>query len=170
MMQAKGYSEKDVLAADVQKAYAERIGRMGGGAAGGSGSGGIASDLIGMMAGMKMAGNLFDKMDGAMFPSAGDPPKAESGVPASGETWACTCGETANTKKFCMNCGRPKPEAKKAGTWVCPSCGAEGIIGRFCSECGTKRPEVRSLWICPNCGCKDVSSKFYPECGSKRPE
>lgn len=167
VMQAKGYSEKDVLAADVQKAYAEGFGKMGGN---GSGSGGVASDLIGIMAGMKMAGSMFDRMEGTVFPSAGNPPEAGSSAPVSAETWACACGETGNTKKFCMNCGKPKPETKKADTWDCPSCGTKGISSRFCPECGMKRPELLHSWTCPECGCKDISSKFCPECGNKRPE
>lgn len=167
VMQAKGYSEKDVLAADVQKAYAEGFGKMGGS---GSGSGGVASDLIGIMAGMKMAGSMFDRMEGTVFPSAGNPPEAGSSAPVSAETWACTCGEAGNTKKFCMNCGKPKPETKKEDTWDCPSCGTKGISSRFCPECGMKRPELPHSWTCPECGCKDISSKFCPECGSKRPE
>lgn len=212
VMQAKGYSEKDVLAADVQKAYAEGLGKMG--SSGSGSSGGMASDLIGLMAGMKMAGNLLDRMEGTVFPPSGDIPGSGTasgsrlgadggipsgsipgtdgstasgsrlgadgsipsasipgtGTPVSAVTWTCSCGETANLKGFCMSCGRPRPEAKKADTWNCPSCGAEGVTSKFCPECGAKRPERLSFWNCPECGCKDIPSKFCPECGSKKPE
>lgn len=140
VMQAKGYSEKDVLAADVQKAYAEGMGKMG--SSGGGSGGGIASDLIGLMAGMKMAGSVFDRLDGVMPPAAG---QLQGGLnvaadePGTAQTvWVCSCGENANTKKFCMNCGRPKPEP--ASAWVCPVCGARNIASKFCPECGNKRP------------------------------
>lgn len=49
-------------------------------------------------------------------------------------TWTCECG-TANTSKFCMNCGKPKPVA--TGSWQC-SCGTTNT-GKFCSECGSPR-------------------------------
>lgn len=161
VMQAKGYSEKDVLAADVQKAYAGGLGQMGSGGGSGS-SGGIASDLIGLMAGMKMAGNLFDRMEGTVFasskdisdvggipsggvqgsgsdvPTGGSP---ASNASASAATWSCSCGETANQKGFCMSCGRPRPVAGKPEVWDCPACGEKGITSKFCPECGNKRPE-----------------------------
>ena len=61
IMQAKGYNQKDVLQADVQKAYAEGIGNMG--SNGGSAGGGVASDLVSMVAGMKMAGAMMGQLD-----------------------------------------------------------------------------------------------------------
>lgn len=49
------------------------------------------------------------------------------------EPWTCSCG-TANTGKFCAECGSPKPSAE----WKC-SCGTVNT-GKFCAECGAKRP------------------------------
>ena len=50
----------------------------------------------------------------------------------SGE-WICpNCG-TANTGKFCSECGTGKP-------WTCPECGQTDNAGKFCSNCGTARP------------------------------
>lgn len=169
VMQAKGYSEKDVLAADVQKAYAEGLGKMSGGGSSGGG-GGAASDLIGLMAGMKMAGAVFDKMDGILSPSSENTPQAAGPAPDVSGTWTCSCGENANAKKFCMSCGKPKPELPKADSWQCPACGTKEITSKFCPECGAKRPEIPSAWNCPKCGCKDITSKFCPECGSRKPE
>lgn len=159
VMRAKGYSEKDLIEADVQKAWAAGMGNMGGGSGGTSG-GGMAADMVGMMAGMKMAETMLGKMDG-VFPSTnGGASDAKVSVDAA--TWACACGETGNTKKFCMNCGKPKPE-----TWDCPSCGHKGNRGKFCEECGTPKAET---WDCPACGAKENKGKFCAECGAKKPE
>lgn len=135
IMQAKGYSQKDVLDADVQKAYAEGMGKMGSGG-GGSSGGGAASDLIGLMAGMKMAGMVIDRMDGVLSPSTGRP-KPEAQNP---DTWQCPqCGAKDIVSRFCPECGEKRPEPPAA--WDCPACGCKGIASRFCPDCGNKRPE-----------------------------
>lgn len=53
VMHAKGYNQKDVLQAEVQKAYAEGIGNMNI-----SGGGGVAGDMIGLCVGMAVATQL----------------------------------------------------------------------------------------------------------------
>ena len=53
--------------------------------------------------------------------------------PQSAAGWTCSCG-TANTGKFCSNCGQPRPSAD----WTC-SCGTVNS-GKFCSNCGSPRP------------------------------
>ncbi len=55
------------------------------------------------------------------------------------EEWQCPeCG-TVNSKKFCLECGHPKPEIKK--DWFCPECGNKNPANaKFCLECGTKKP------------------------------
>ena len=50
-------------------------------------------------------------------------------VPSAG--WACPCGHSGNTGKFCGECGKPAP----SGDWTC-SCGHSGNTGKFCAECG----------------------------------
>lgn len=154
IMRAKGYTEKDVLAADVQKAYAQGLGNLGANAGSGNGGGGAVSDIVGAVAGLKMAGMAFEKME---FP--GITPAAEPQSPAS-DAWTCECGETGNTKKFCMSCGKPKPEA-----WDC-ACGHKGNKGKFCEECGAPKP---TSWDCA-CGQKGNTGKCCPECGAKKPE
>lgn len=164
VMRAKGYSEKDVLEADVQKAYAEGMGKMGGG--NGTVGGGIASDMVGMMAGIKMAETMFGKMDGML----GGTNKNPADTPANVPTWTCSCGESGNTKKFCMNCGKPKPELNTAKAWTCPSCGETGNIKNFCMNCGEKKPEANTGWTCPECGEKENMKNFCMNCGAKKPE
>ena len=51
--------------------------------------------------------------------------------------WICECGK-ANDGKFCIFCGKKKPEDKATEEWTC-GCGAINK-GKFCSQCGTPRP------------------------------
>ena len=157
LRQAKGYTQKDVLEADVQKAYAAGLGQMGSGSnGGGNGGGGMVSEFVTMGAGLKMAETLFDKMN---FGAAKTEEPKQSAAPAA-NTWKCPACGTENTGKFCMDCGKPKPE-----TWDC-ACGHKGNRGKFCEECGA--PKVIS-WDCA-CGQKGNTGKCCPECGAKRPE
>ena len=81
-------------------------------------------------------------------------------APAAG-AWKCACG-AENTGKFCMECGKPKPEE----AWKCPQCGTENR-GKFCSECGARKPA--GVYQCSKCGWKPADPahppKFCPECG-----
>ncbi len=81
-------------------------------------------------------------------------------APAAG-AWNCACG-AENTGKFCMECGKPKPEE----SWKCPQCGTENR-GKFCSECGAKKPA--GVYQCSKCGWEPEDPahppKFCPECG-----
>lgn len=104
VMRAKGYTQKDVLDAEVQKAYATGMGNMGGG--NGTAGGGMAADVISMAAGMKMAETMMEKMNGTFGRLGAKAVDTASAAPM----WTCPCGESENTKKFCMSCGRPKPE------------------------------------------------------------
>ena len=64
-------------------------------------------------------------------------------------TWICNCGK-ANTGKFCVKCGTPRPavpapqksvsdvKGETPAKWVC-ACGKSNI-GKFCVKCGALRP------------------------------
>ena len=114
--------------------------------------------------GMNMAGqagganvqNLF-QMGQQQAAQASAQPQA---APAVG-SWKCACG-AENTGKFCVECGKPRPEA----AWKCPQCGTENK-GKFCSECGAQKP--LGVYQCNKCGWKPADPahppKFCPECG-----
>ncbi len=80
-------------------------------------------------------------------------------------TWRCTCG-AENTGKFCMECGKSKPEETVG--WTCKKCGAVNK-GKFCMECGEKKPANEPLYKCDKCGWEPEDPKnppkFCPECG-----
>lgn len=153
VMAAKGYSQKDVIAADVQKAYAEGIGNM---TISGNG-GGIAGDIIGLGVGMTAAGMVAPKL-GEMF--KGISPSAST----TEETTKCTkCGSIIpKNAKFCSECGEIV-QIVTENTIVCPNCGKTVTQAKFCSECGYK-----FITACPKCG-KEVppGAKFCLECGEK---
>ena len=153
VMKAQGYSQKDVLQAEVQKAYAEGIGNMGGN----GGGGGAISEMMGLGVGLAAMGTIGEKVGDAMkgFTNPSDAPSA-----AAANGWKCVCGQEGNTGKFCMECGKPKPEA-----WTCPACGATDNKGKFCMECGKPKPEA---WTCPACGATGNKGKFCMECGKPR--
>ena len=126
IMKAKGYDQKDVITADVQKAFAEGLkGSGGGGGAGRS----LATDIIGAIAGIKIAGDMAGKLSQAINPVLEE---------SSGKYWDCSCGERKNTGRFCMSCGAPRIPIAEKSVWKC-QCGHGGNIGRYCSDCGMER-------------------------------
>jgi len=113
------------------------------------------------------AANLFaaGAQQGAQPVGVAQPQQAAPAAAApAANSWTCSCG-TANTGKFCANCGSPKP-ADVAG-WTC-SCGAVNK-GKFCAECGSPKPAGAPLYRCDKCGWEPADPKnppkFCPECG-----
>ncbi len=146
VMHAKGYDQKDVLQAEVQKAYAEGIGNMTI-----NGGGGVAGDMIGLGVGMAAAGTVAPQL-GEMF-------KGFASV-ASSETKCSKCGASMPASaKFCPECGE---KIASNDMMVCPECGNTVAKGKFCPECGHK-----FVTACPKCGASVSGSKFCPECGEK---
>ena len=159
VMQAKGYNQKDVLQADVQKAYAEGIGNMGPTIAGGGGSS-VMGDMLGLGVGMAAVG--------AMAPQVGEMMKGMNigGANSTGNAETIKCPKCGNSlpanAKFCLECGT-KIEQISADEVICPSCGKKSPKGKFCMECG--QPLVNK---CPNCGADiPLGGKFCLECGTK---
>ena len=169
VMRAKGYSEKDVLQADVQKAYAAGLGQMGS-----NGGGGALGDIAGLGVALGAMGGVIGMTKDAVAPMFGQQEQTAVPVPTAPaapavpkpEAWDCTCGNKGLTGKFCPECGAKRPE--KPATWDC-TCGAKGLTGKFCPECGAKRPEKTATWDCA-CDAKGLTGKFCPECGKQQEE
>lgn len=123
-----------------------------------------SNDLFAM--GQQMTNGQNQAMNGAQAGHAAQP-KMEAKPANAGAlaAWTCSCGETGNTGKFCINCGTKKPVSD--GSWTC-SCGTKNK-GKFCMECGAKKPEEAPLYRCDKCGWEPADPKkppkFCPECG-----
>ena len=174
VMQAQGYNKKDILQAEVQKAYAEGIGNMGPAISGGGGSS-VMGDMLGLGVGMAAMGAIAPQMGemikGFNFGNMQNGMNLNSGTAAasaenqtSGEMSKCpNCGNVlpANAK-FCLECGT-EIEQLAANEMICPACGKKTPRGKFCMECG--QPLVQR---CPNCGAEvPQGGKFCLECGTK---
>ena len=144
-MQAKGYTQRDVLQAEVQKAYAEGIGNMGPAISAGGGSS-IMGDMLGLGVGMAAASTVMPQISGMMqgmnmpmqTPGFGENVGMNSPVNTQMQSWDCACGQKNVIGNFCNNCGTKRPETGL--TWDC-SCGQKSIVGNFCNNCGKKRGE-----------------------------
>ena len=147
-----GYTGKDELDAEVQKAYAAGMGQFG--ANGGSGGGGMASDMMNLVRGMKMYENMSGKMDG-VFGGNKSAGAAQPAQPVQATGWNCACGMTNIQTNFCPQCGTPKPAP--AETWTC-TCGKSGITTKFCPECGKPKPAPAEAWTC-TCGKTGITTK-----------
>ena len=158
VMQAQGYNKKDEFQMEVQKAYAEGIGKMGSGS-GGSGGSSVVSDMVGLGVGFAAAGKVGEQFKNMFNTDGGSAQQTQTAQNQDG--WSCpSCGETGNRGAFCSGCGKPKPTL-----WDCPSCGEKGNKGAFCSGCGKPKP---TLWDCPSCDEKGNKGAFCSGCGKPK--
>lgn len=166
VMQAKGYNQKDVLQADVQKAYAEGIGNMGPAISGGGGNS-VMGDMLGLGVGMAAMGAMAPQVGEMMkgFNIGGANSGSESANDqASAQNAKCPkCGNILPPNaKFCLECGT-KVEQVSSNEMICPHCGKKTPKGKFCMECGQSL-----INKCPNCGAEiPQGGKFCLECGTK---
>ena len=160
IMQAKGYNQKDVLQAEVQKAYAEGIGNMGPAISNGGNS--VMGDMLGLGVGMAamqaMAPQVGEVVKG--FNMGGFSPDSKH------ETAARKCPKCGRplpeNAKFCFECGT-KIEDLSDNEIICPVCGKKTPKGKFCVECGSPLANK-----CPKCGADvPTGGKFCLECGTK---
>lgn len=161
VMAAQGYNKKDVLSAEVQKAYAEGIGNMtvtGGG-------GGVVGDMVGLGVGMAAAGSIAPQL-GEMLKGFSSPSSAPTSAEAvEKKSVKCAkCGaDLPENAKFCLECGEKVQSPIPDGLIVCPKCGNTVAKGKFCPECGHK-----FISACPKCATEVApGAKFCPECGEK---
>ena len=166
VMQAKGYNQKDVFQTEVQKAYAEGIGHMGGN----GGGGGLLGDMVGLGVGMAAAGTMSSQMGdmfkGFMNPMAAQAPAQPSAQAPAQQESAMQCSNCGKplppNAKFCLECGT-KVEVLDPNEMICPQCGQKTQKGKFCMECGASLVSK-----CPNCGTElPPNGKFCLECGTK---
>ena len=166
-MRLKGYTQKDVMQADVQKAYAGALGQMG---ANGGGGSSMLGDIAGLGVTLGAMGSVIGMTKDAITPMMDLGAQAAAPAAPAADSWDCpVCGNKGITVKFCGECGAKKPEPKGADSWDCPVCGNKGITAKFCGECGAKKPEAPAAWDCPVCGNKGITAKFCGECGAKKP-
>lgn len=163
VMQAKGYNQKDVLQAEVQKAYAEGIGNMGPTITSGGGSS-IMGDMLGFGVGMAAMGAMAPQV-GEMMKGFGFGLKtSENNTNESKNVIKCPkCGGNlpANAK-FCLECGT-KVEIVEENEMICPHCGLKTPKGKLCMQCGQALVQK-----CSNCGAEVPNDgKFCLECGTK---
>ena len=160
VMQAKGITEKDYVQADVQKAFAEGLGKMGSGGSGGSGSGGsMMGDIVGLGVGLQAAQAMSGQLGGMFAGLTG----AQQNAPAAQTILCPKCGtQLPAGAKFCFTCGE-KIEAPNADEITCPVCGQKTPKGKFCMQCGAPLAQK-----CPKCGADvPTGGKFCLQCGEK---
>lgn len=151
IMHAKGYDQKDVIEADVKKAYAAGLGQMGG-------SGGGLGDIANLGVTLGAMGGVIGMTKEAVSPMFEQPTASVT------DGWNCACGTKNITSSFCPDCGAKRPISVSG--WDC-TCGTKNINSNFCPNCGAKRPSPSIGWNCI-CGAQNITSGFCPDCGKKR--
>lgn len=164
VMKAQGYNQKDVIQAEVQKAYAEGIGNMGSSNSSSGGSN-LMGDMLGLGVGMAAMGAITPQFSEMMksFTEGHQTNDTIQQKDQISKTTCPTCGkELPANAKFCLECGS-KIEPILNNEIICPNCGKKTPSGKFCVECGHALVNK-----CPNCGAEiSYNGKFCVECGTK---
>ncbi|MCI8718326.1 MAG: SPFH domain-containing protein [Lachnospiraceae bacterium] len=165
VMQSKGYTQKDVMQMEVQKAYAEGIGNMGPAISSGGGNS-VMGDMLGFGVGMAamgvMAPQVGEMMKGFHVGSMSDKDADDSNFSAKKIKCPNCENELPENAKFCLECGT-KIVSLADNEMICPECGKKTSKGKFCMECG--QPLINK---CINCGTEiPRGGKFCSECGTK---
>ncbi len=154
IMRAQGYTKRDEMQVEVQKAYAEGLGNMTI-----TGGGGVAGDMIGLGVGVAAAGAMSGPI-GEMFKGF-TPDQPAAVAPKKINCPKCN-SEVPENSKFCLECGA-KIEVLNENEVICPACGTKTAKGKFCMECGA--PLIAK---CAKCGAElPKGAKFCLECGEK---
>lgn len=163
VMQAQGYNKKDIIQAEVQKAYAEGLGNMGGVTTGGIS---VVGDMVGVGVGMAAMTTMVPQVNEMMKGLVTNTSNYENvqGNAMTRQVIKCPdCGnELPINAKFCLECGT-KIEESTEDEMTCPNCGKRTSKGKFCMECGSQL-----INKCPKCGVEvPQGGKFCLECGTK---
>ena len=108
-MRAQGLNGRDVLEADVQKAFAESLGSRSGISIGNSDPiADAAADILRGVSGREAPSGAWDCSCGRKGIESAFCPDCGAGRPSSG-AWDCECGRKGLTTSFCQDCGRRRP-------------------------------------------------------------
>ncbi len=163
VMKAKGYNEKDLIQADVQKAFAQGIGNMGSGSSGNSGGNSPVADIMGLGVGLAAANAMSSQVGGMFNNFVGNNQNNTADTTVKTNQICPNCGaQIPVNAKFCLECGT-MVEVPNNNTIICPNCKQTVPKSKFCSECGSKLSTT-----CPKCGTETNGAKFCPECGEKQ--
>ncbi len=157
VMHAKGFDGKDILQAEVQKAYAEGLGNMsGGGDVLGLGVGMAAAGTLGAQVVSALKGNTFlNNVDGNNSAEQKMSFKTAKRCPVCHE-------DVPENSKFCLSCGN-RMDLLSDDEIQCPACKQVTKKGKFCIHCGALLKAT-----CENCGAElPNNAKYCLECGKK---
>jgi membrane protease subunit (stomatin/prohibitin family) len=138
--ETRGYTDPSMLGAYMGMGQTQAM-QAAGANANGAVNGFAGVGMLGGMTGNLGGGNVANLMQQGQAQAAAAQQAAPQAAPAMAAgvaaapagSWTCSCG-TANTGKFCTNCGKPKPSAA-----ACPKCGYQydpAHPPKFCPNCG----------------------------------
>ena len=126
--ETRGYTDPSMLGAYMGMGQTQAMQ-----AAGANANGAVTGFAgLGMMNGMAGGTNIA----GLMQQGQQAAPQMMQAQPAA-DSWTCAACGSANSGKFCTNCGQPKPAEPAKG---------------FCANCGNEFDAANPPKFCPNCG------------------